>query len=92
MLLLPSYCLAVDTMLGGKPLFPNLTLRIAGVFSTAKRLSSPTAAVFPDWLADWHCVEARGQNHLLTLHCHLPSLQGLLGRLHINKAELGEKH
>lgn len=73
--------------LGGKSLFPNQTLRKAGVFSTAKRLRSPTAAVFPDW----HCAEARGQNHLLTLHCHLPRLQGLLSRLRIKKAELNEK-
>lgn len=62
-------------------------LRRARVFSIAKRLRRPTAAVFPDW----HCAEARGQNHLLTLHCHLPRLQGLLSRLHINKAEPGEK-
>lgn len=36
---------------------------------------------------DWHCAEATGQNHLLTLHCHLPRLQGLLSRLLIIKAE-----
>lgn len=48
-LLLPLCCLAVDTMLGGKSLFPNLTRRIAGAFSTVKRLRSRTAAVFPDW-------------------------------------------
>lgn len=45
-----SCCSAVDMMLGGKSLFPNLPQRKAGVFSTAKRLRSPTAAVFP-WLA-----------------------------------------
>ena len=40
-------CLAVDMMLGGKSLFPNLTSRIGRVFSASKRLRTPTAAVFP---------------------------------------------
>ena len=45
LLLLSSCCSAVDMMLGGKSLFPRLTLRKAGVFSTVKRLRRPSAAV-----------------------------------------------